>query len=105
MARCKECVHYAVCGKQRFIVQIDVQRFCEYNQVDGVEKYCYEYESSTSHVSPRTEIAEEIFAEIRQCWTRRLFDCDDFSDKDFAFEGFAGDLDELYKKYTGSRHD
>lgn len=48
----------------------------------------------------KAEVAEEIFAEIRQYWSRRLFDCVDFSFKDFAFDGFAGDLDELYKKYT-----
>lgn len=49
----------------------------------------------------QSEVAAEIFAEIRLCWARRLFDCDDFSFKDFAFGDFAGDLDELCKKYTG----
>ena len=64
MARCKECIHYAVCDKQRFMVQIDYYTFDEYNQVDGVEKYCYEYESPTTHVSPMAEVARKIFEEI-----------------------------------------
>jgi hypothetical protein len=57
-------------------------------------------DAPTADIAPRAEVAKEIFAEIRQCWARRLFECGDFSFKDFSFDGFAGDLDVLYKKYT-----
>lgn len=49
-----------------------------------------------------TMVVEKIFAEIRDRWTQRLFDCEDFNFKDFAVEEFGGDLDEIYKKYTGA---
>ncbi len=115
MPRCKECIHYAVCGKQRFMVQIDVHSFGEYNQVDGVEKYCYEYESPTTHVAPMAEVAREIFEEIEtllkteeqeyekteaQTHTWELEVRQYYKGASYAVFDCAEKITELKKKYT-----
>lgn len=101
MARCKECIHYAVCGKQRFVVQIDARAFSEYNQVDGVEKYCYEHESTTALGATRAEIAREIFDEIENSISPMLGLEDDKEYVAILATTFA----ELKNKYTGESHD
>lgn len=80
----------------------DFSKWCKDGRKQGVDFVidCQLPNMRTADVSPRAEVAKEIFAEIRQRWARRLFECGDFSFKDFKFEDFAGDLDELFKKYT-----
>ena len=92
MARCKECSHYAVCGKQRFLVQVDTHTYDKYNAVENVDKYCLEYMPAAG--TPRAVIANEIFEEIRKALIHRLLD-----ENDFSIEDFAGDLDEIFNKY------
>ena len=89
MGLCKDCFHREVCESWTTINLDDIPP----------EIPCGHFKD-TADVAPRAEVAKEIFAEIRQRWARRLFECGDFSFKDFKFEDFAGDLDELFKKYT-----
>ena len=54
MARCKECIHYAVCAKEGRMVQVDEHTWDDYNQLDNVERFCENY-ISTADVAPRAE--------------------------------------------------
>lgn len=58
MARCKECMHYAVCSKEGRMVQIDEHTWDDYNQLDDVERFCDNY-IATADVVPKSEEGAE----------------------------------------------
>ena len=58
MARCKDCIHYAVCAKEGRLVQVDEHTWDDYNQLDDVERFCDNY-IATADVAPRADVIEE----------------------------------------------
>lgn len=62
MARCKECTHYVVCGKEGRLVQIDEHTWDTYNQLDDVERFCVNH--LAADVAPKSEVANEVIDDI-----------------------------------------
>jgi hypothetical protein len=108
MARCKECIHYAVCAKEGRMVQVDEHTWDDYNQLDNVECFCENY-ISAADVAPRAEVFEAVDKFSNDLMDKFIDLCrgNDYNKltllkiDDVVCEIYDKQIAELKKKYTG----